>query len=106
MTRFRPPLALPRPQAEAALAIAREHLRLLDIQYPTPDQLARALVGGTIPGRDGPISLPGVLPTTGRPANVTREFLLANGTPIIPSPGSAAAGGTSSAIQFPGTPRP
>jgi hypothetical protein len=106
VTRFQPPLALPRPQAEAALAIAREHLRLLAIEYPTPDQLATALVGGAIPNRDGPQQLPGVLPTTGRPARVTRELVLANGAPIVPAPASAAAGGSSSATQLLGTPHP
>lgn len=93
VTRFEPPLALGRPQAEAAVAIAREHLRLLDIQQPTADQFARALAGGTLQLRDGPVTLPSVLPATGRPAVVTSQIVLANGLPQV-APLSAAAGGT------------
>jgi hypothetical protein len=105
VTTFEPPLALGRPQAEAAIAIAREHLAALDIPYPTADQFARALAGGTIPGRDGPMQLPGVLPTTGKPALVRSEILLPNGLPQVAATGaprliapaapmSAAAGGS------------
>ena len=95
VTRFQPPLALPRPQAEAAVAIARGQLRLLDIGNPTADQLARALAGGTIELRDGPAKLPGVLPTTGLPATVTSSIVLANGTPLVAATGAAAAGASS-----------
>ena len=95
VTRFRPPLALPEPQAEAAVAVAREQLRMLDIPNPTADQLARALAGGTIELRDGPAKLPGVLPTTGLPATVTSGIVLANGMPLVAAPGAAAAGASS-----------
>jgi hypothetical protein len=112
VTTFEPPLALPRPQAEAAIAIARQHLAALDIPYPTADQFARALVGGTIPGRDGPMQLPGVLPATGKPATVRSEILLPNGLPQVattgaprliapPAPMSAAAGGSAPAAITP-----
>jgi hypothetical protein len=94
VTRFQPPLALGRPEAEAAVAIAREHLQLLDIAHPTADQFAKALAGGTIQMRDGPVTLPSVLPATGRPAVVTSQVVLANGLPQVPPPPSAAAGGT------------
>lgn len=90
VTRFRAPIAVPRPQAEAAVAIARQHLSMLDIEYPSADQLARALVGGTIDTRDGPQTLPGVLPLTGNPPQITTE-LVAN---TLPQPPSAATGGT------------
>lgn len=95
VTRFQPPLALPHPEAEAAVAIARQHLRMLDIQNPTPDQLARALAGGAIESRDGPQQLPGVLPLTGKPPLITTQVVLANGLPqVAPALGSAAAGGS------------
>ena len=93
LTRFRPPIAVPRPQAEAAVAIARQHLRMLDIPYPSADQLARALVGGTIETRDGPQTLPGVLPQSGEPPIVTTEVILATGQVPLPA-ASAATGGT------------
>jgi hypothetical protein len=94
VTRFQPPLPLGRPEAEAAVAIAREHLRLLDITHPTADQFAKALAGGTIEMRDGPTTLPSVLPTTGGPAVVTSEVVLASGLPQVAPPNSAAAGGS------------
>lgn len=100
VTRFQPPIALPRPQAEAAVAIARQHLRSLDIEHPTAEQFAKALAGGSIAGRDGPMQLPGVLPLTGQPPVVTTEVLLANGLPQV-APPSAAAGGTSSIRSSP-----
>ncbi|HET7197763.1 MAG TPA: hypothetical protein VFI86_03795 [Burkholderiales bacterium] len=78
VTRFKPPLALPQAEAEAAVAIAREHLRMLGIEVPTADQLTRALVGGTIETRDGPADLPATLPLTGPPPLVTTQVLLAN----------------------------
>ena len=92
VTRFKPPVALPRPEAEAAVAIARQHLRSLDIEVPSADQLARALVGGSIETRDGPQQLPGVLPLTGEPPLVTTDIVLA-GAPL-PPPASAASGGS------------
>jgi hypothetical protein len=101
VTRFTPPIALPRPEAEAAVAIARQHLRLLDIEVPTADQLARALVGGSIETRDGPQQLPGVLPLTGERPIVITQIVTAS-TPI-PALGagtaSGAAGGTASPTQ-------
>jgi hypothetical protein len=104
VTRFRAPIAVPRPQAEAAVAIARQHLRMLDIPYPTAYQLARALVGGTIETRDGPQALPGVLPQSGAPPIVTTEVVLANGQPPVPASGSvaaSAAGGGSAPPRYP-----
>lgn len=101
VTRFQPPMPLPRPQAEAAVAIARQHLEMLDIPNPTPDQLARALAGGSIEMRDGPQDLPGVLPAG--PAIVTTQIVLGNGLPQVAAPGtppilapsgSAATGGS------------
>jgi hypothetical protein len=104
VTRFTPPVALGRPEAEAAVAIARQHLRMLDIEVPTADQLARALVGGTIETRDGPQRLPGVLPLTGEPPIVTTDIVVA-GAPVLPpsfpQPASAATGG-SAAPAYPG----
>jgi hypothetical protein len=104
VTSFQPPLALGRPEAEAAVAIARQHLASLDIANPTADQFARALAGGTIYMRDGPQELPGVLPLTGKPALVTSQIVFPNGSPqvantpgprlIVPAPMSAAAGGS------------
>ena len=94
VTRFTPPTALPRPEAEAAVAIARQHLRLLDIEVPTADQLARALIGGSIETRDGPQQLPGVLPLTGERPVVITQIVTAS-TPIpAPDAGSAGTGGT------------
>lgn len=94
VTRFTPPTALPRPEAEAAVAIARQHLRMLDIEWPTADQLARALVGGSIETRDGPQQLPGVLPLTGERPLVVTQIVTAS-TPIPPlGAGAAATGGT------------
>jgi len=93
VTRFRPPLALPRPEAEAAVAVARQELRMLDIPLPNAGQLARALVGGTIETRDGPQDLPGVLPLTGDRPLVSTDILVA-GAPLAPAPASAAAGGS------------
>jgi hypothetical protein len=92
VTRFTPPMALPQPEAEAAVAIARQHLRSLDINVPTADQLARALVGGTIETRDGPQELPGVLPLTGNRPIVTTD--IATTTLPLAAPPSAATGGT------------
>ena len=92
VTRFVPPIALPRPEAEAAVAVARQHLRMLDIPAPTGAQLVRALVGGTLELRDGPQGLPGVLPLTGNPPIVTTDIVVA-GAPLAP-PASAAAGGS------------
>ena len=92
VTRFVPPVALPRSAAEAAVVVAREQLRMLDIPAPTGAQLVRALVGGTIALRDGPQRLPGVLPLTGEPPLVTTDIVLA-GAPL-PPPASAAAGGS------------
>jgi hypothetical protein len=94
VTRFVPPVALPRSAAEAAVTVAREQLRLLDIPAPTGAQLVRALVGGTVELRDGPQRLPGVLPLTGAPPLVTTDIVLA-GAPL-PAPASAAAGGSAS----------
>ena len=94
VTRFKPPVALPRPEAEAAVAIARQHLRLLDIEVPNADQLARALVGGSIETRDGPQQLPGVLPLTGEPPLVTTDIVYATPLPLPAAP-SAATGGSS-----------
>ena len=95
VTRFTPSTALPRPEAEAAVAIARQHLRSLDIEVPTADQLARALIGGSIETRDGPQSLPGVLPLTGeRPLVITQIVTASTPIPPIGAPGAAATGGT------------
>jgi len=94
VTRFQPQVVLPRPEAEAAVAIARSHLRLLDIEVPTADQLARALVGGSIETRDGPQQLPPVLPLTGQPPVVTTDIVFANAVPLPAAP-SAATGGSS-----------
>lgn len=91
VTRFKPPMALPRPEAEAAVAIARQHLRALDIEVPNADQLARALVGGSIETRDGPQQLPGVLPLTGEPPLVTTDIVYAAPLPLPAAP-SAATG--------------
>lgn len=94
VTRFTPPTALPRPEAEAAVAIARQHLRMLDVEVPTADQLVRALVGGSIETRDGPQQLPGVLPLTGERPLVVTQIVTAS-TPIPPlGAGAAATGGT------------
>lgn len=95
VTRFTPPSALPRPEAEAAVAIARQHLRLLDIEVPTADQLARALVGGSIETRDGPQRLPGVLPLTGdRPIVITQIVTASTPIPPVGPAAGAATGGT------------
>jgi hypothetical protein len=94
VTRFTPPTALPRQEAEAAVAIARQHLRLLDIEVPTADQLVRALIGGSIETRDGPQLLPGVLPLTGeRPIVITQIVTASTPIPALGA-GSAATGGT------------
>ncbi len=101
VTRFTPPTALPQPEAEAAVAIARQHLRMLDIEVPTADQLARALVGGSIETRDGPQQLPGVLPLTGNRPVVITQVVTAS-TPIPPigaAPPAAATGGTAPPTQ-------
>ncbi|HEX7053128.1 MAG TPA: hypothetical protein VF211_04240 [Burkholderiales bacterium] len=95
VTRFTPPVPLPRAEAEAAVVVAREQLRMLDIPVPTASQLARALVGGSIETRDGPQHLPGVLPLTGERPLVTTEILVA-GAPQVPAPASAASGGSAS----------
>ena len=92
VTRFTPPVALPRQEAEAAVVIARQQLRMLDIPAPTGAQLAAALVGGTIEMRDGPQRLPGVLPLTGVAPILSTEVLVAGAQP--PQPASAAAGGS------------
>jgi hypothetical protein len=92
VTRFVPPVKLPRAEAEAAVVVAREQLRMLDIPAPTGAQLVRALVGGTIELRDGPQRLAGVLPLTGAPPLVTTDIVVA-GAPL-PPPASAAAGGS------------
>ena len=95
VTRFTPPTALPRPEAEAAVAIARQHLRMLDVEVPTADQLVRALVGGSIETRDGPQQLPGVLPLTGeRPLVITQIVTASTPIPPMDAPGAAATGGT------------
>lgn len=99
ITRFQSPIRVPRPQGEAAVAIASEHLRLLDIQNPTAEQFAKALVGGMIDTPDGPVQLPAVLPTTGVPAVVSSQLVLPNGLPQVSPPGAAAAGGATSAQQ-------
>ena len=75
VTRFTPPVALPRAEAQAAVVVARQQLLMLDIPEPTGAQLARALVGGTIEMRDGPQRLSGVLPLTGEAPIVTSEIL-------------------------------
>ena len=93
LTRFTPPVALPRPEAEAAVAIARQHLRMLDIEVPTAGQLARALVGGSIETRDGPQQLPPVLPLTGAAPIVVTEIVAA-APPQAQVPASAATGGS------------
>ena len=99
VTRFQPPIPVPRPQGEAAVAIARQHLRLLDIQNPTAEQFAKALVGGMIDTREGPVQLPAVLPTTSVPAVVSSQLILPNGLPQVSPPGAAAAAGATSAPQ-------
>ena len=107
ITRFQPPIRVPRPQGEAAVAIARQHLRLLDIPSPTAEQFAKALVGGMIDTPDGPVQLPAVLPTTGVPAVVMSQLVLPNGLPEVSPPVAAAASGATSAPQpLPSIPTP
>ena len=107
ITRFQPPIPVPRPQGEAAVAIARQHLRLLDIANPTAEQFAKALVGGMIDTRDGPVQLPAVLPTTGVPAVVISQLVLPNGLPEVSPPLAASASGATSAPQpLPAMPTP
>lgn len=102
VTRFTPPVALPRSEAEAAVVVARQQLRMLDIPAPTGGQLARALVGGTIEMRDGPQRLPGVLPLTGSPPIVTTAIVLVGAPPLSGNaPAPAAAAGGSVAPSYP-----
>src|SRR5438128_10350498 len=65
VTSFKPPRPLPEAEAYAAIESARQHLAAVGIENPTADQFARALVGGPIATRDGPVDLPGVLPVGG-----------------------------------------
>ena len=66
VTSFKPPRPLPEAEAYAAIESARQHLAAVGIENPTADQFARALVGGPIDTRDGPVDLPGVLPAGGQ----------------------------------------
>ena len=104
VSRFQPPIPVPRPQGEAAVAIARQHLRLLGIANPTAEQFAKALVGGMIDTRDGPVQLPAVLPTTAVPPVVISQLVLPNGLPEVSPPAAAASGATAGPQPLPTVP--
>jgi hypothetical protein len=94
-----------RSAADAALLIEQARLTLSNfgVTEPTGEQLALALVGGTISVPSGSTQIPGVLPAGGR---LQSQVVNANGLPQVvgASPpgvasGQAAAGGSTNALN-------
>lgn len=62
VTSFRPPAPLPPAEAAAALERARAELAAFGVTQPSGEQLAVALVGGTLDIPTGRTQLPGIVP--------------------------------------------
>src|SRR5688572_30368507 len=92
---FTPAAALPADQIAQALERARQQLIGLGIGNPTGEQVAVALMGGTVPTALGGSTVTGVLTTPNPPAAAVQAQT---------SAGAAATGATTSTTPVPAAP--
>lgn len=91
VTSFRPPARLSGAEAAGAIEIARRQLAALGVAQPTGQQLAVALVGGTVDVPSGRTQLGGVLPQGPAQASIRTQIVTAGALPQGQLPGAAGA---------------
>lgn len=89
VTSFRPPARLGGAEAAGALEIARQQLAALGLAQPTGQQLAVALVGGTLDVPTGRTQLGGVLPQGPSQGSVRTQVIAGGVLPQGQLPGAA-----------------
>jgi hypothetical protein len=95
VTSFRPAARLSSAQAVAAIESARLDLAVFGVTQPTGEQLALALVGGTVDVPSGRTQLRGVLPQGTASAAIRSQLVSAGSLPQV-------AGATAGAPLTPG----
>jgi hypothetical protein len=100
VTSFRPPLRLPPAEAAAAVERARADLAAFGVTQPTGEQLAVALIGGTLDIPTGRTQLSGVLPqgSAGSAGAIRSQLVLTSALPQV-APGPQAGGITAAQIN-------
>jgi hypothetical protein len=89
VTSFRPPARLGGAEAAGALELARQQLAALGVAQPTGQQLAVALVGGTLDVPSGRTQLGGVLPQGPSQGSIRTQVIAAGALPQGQLPGAA-----------------
>ena len=91
VTSFSPPGRLSAAEAAGALERARQQLAALGVAQPSGQQLALALVGGTVDIPTGRTQLGGVLPPGTQPASIRSKLVAASALPQGQVPGAGGA---------------
>ena len=92
ITSFSPPVRLSAVDAAGAIEHARNELAALGVAHPTGQQLALALVGGTVDIPSGRTQLGGVLPQGPQRAQIRSQLVAAGALPSAPAQAGAQAG--------------
>ena len=90
VTTFTPPARLSVADAASAIEFARRELAALGVAQPTGQQLAIALVGGTVDIPSGRTQLGGVLPKGPQHAQIRSQLVAAGALPLAQTPGAGA----------------
>lgn len=91
VTSFRPPVRLAGAEAAGAIERARQQLAALGVAQPTGQQLAVALVGGTVNVPTGSTQLAAILPKGPAPASIRTQIIASGALPQGQVPGAAGA---------------
>jgi hypothetical protein len=83
VTSFLPPRRFSGAEAAALVEDARRRLAELGVARPTGEQLATALVGGTVDLPTGRTQLPGLMPAGGVPVSMRSEVVFASALPQV-----------------------
>jgi hypothetical protein len=92
VTSFTPPVRLSAAEAAGAIERARHELAALGVAQPSGQQLALALVGGTVDIPSGRTQLGGVLPQGPQRAQIRSQIVAAGALPSAPAQAGAQAG--------------
>lgn len=91
VTSFTPPVKLSAAEAAGAIERARQQLAALGVPQPSGQQLAVALVGGTVDIPTGRTQLGGVLPVDANRGVIRTQVVAAGALPQGQVPGAAGA---------------
>lgn len=96
VTSFTPPQRLSAVDAAGVVERARQHLAALGVTQPSGEQLAVALIGGTVDVPTGRTQLPRVLPGSGVIPAPRSQLIFSSALPqvVAPPQGSAVSGAT------------